>query len=773
MAAQRRHRRVRAASVCLLLAAWTAAATTANGAEPPEFPSPATTPVEQIRKQFEATAPKNAIADTLALVSRLHDPDGKAIVSVCAKSMDDLARAARRDPLSLAVWYYQGQCAEALGNSALRDRSDEAFAALVRDTLAGVPPDNGVTPLHVESIDDGNALIDASGEDVTYSYLDMSDLGRGLFWRAGLQDKQTHRERELSFEFLERRLALVRDPDLLVDPLMRLLAERDFAENGIDKSIAPWPGVPRTLDYLTRFTAEQEAARIKQLIASDSVDVPYVLAPYCFWHPEASCASAAVDKLLPLAERHLAQPMILLAYAEANGLGIKSDQSAAKVLLQGATRNEDAGAVYAAYLYLDGRHFEAASPFDRWIYAQVAAAADAGDKLAAGVALQFVVGNPTYEGDATRPKRWQQLADSAGLTDFSYAYCRSVAKAANDGPAEIACAQAAGASSAAAFFLADAYTYGDLPGVAVDYAKALYWRKQAAILGDAVSMRLMGKHYEAETGKPESLELAKKWYRSSIELRDGYAILDLAEFEARGQVDPAAGPKGAAKVYEAVSADPSKEFGPRARRDLALLLAKGKGIDRDPSRARSLVMHDADTGDARSQLLMANLLYAGLLGAPDPAGAHTWMEKAISANNTSVTIAIADQLYAGVKLPPDRARAIALWTQAAQQKGGELAWNDMAWSLCTAPDASLRNPKQGLDAAVKATARNSSPSWLDTLAACEAATGDYDAAAGTEQKALANADPDSDLGKNLSARIAQYRAHQIYVQPPYKSDLMQ
>ena len=770
MAAIHRWRGTHASAACLVLFALTAIGT-ARSADEPEFPSPASTPVDVIRRQFEATATPKAIDETLGVVGGLHDADGKVIPSACKARAHDLLRAARHDPLSLAVWYYQARCAEALGNHALQEQSEKAFAVLVRDAFAGIPPDNGLTPLHVESTEDGNAIIDATDETVTFSYLDMSDLGLGLFWRAGLLDPDTGRERRLSFEFLQRRLQLIRDPQLLMFPLGRLLAERDIAEKGVKDSVKPPAGVPRTLEYLDELPTDQKAARLKALIAGNGPSVPHVLARYCFSHPDAGCNPASVDALLPLAEEHRAEPMILLAYAQANGLGVKSDESAAKVLLQGAAKHEDTGAVYESYLELDANRVADANPFERWVYTQVSAAADAGDKLAAGEAVWLAAMNPDYEKDASRLQRWQHAADAVGLVDFTYDYCIATAQKAKDGPAEIRCAERLGDRRHGALMLAKAYERGDLPGVPADPAKALYWRKQAAILGDPASMRIIGRHYAAESKKPDSLVLAGKWYLSATYLFDLYAMLDLAKLSAGGKIDPVAGPKAAKLMYEAMLKSPG-ELGPSIRRNFAEFLATGSGIERDPDRARALLLQDANSGDPYSELELANLLYAGSLGPRDPASASAWIEKALSANKTPVNINVATELYQGVRLAPDKARAIALWTRAAQQQGGEIAWNDMAWELCTNPEATKRDPKSGLEAAVKATSKNPSPSWRDTLAACQAATGDFDSATASEQRALADADPDSDLAINLRARIDLYRNHQAYVQPPYNSAVM-
>ncbi|HTD28527.1 MAG TPA: tetratricopeptide repeat protein, partial [Xanthomonadaceae bacterium] len=612
------------AAICAAVFAI-AAAGSAHCADDPDFPSPASTPVEEIRRQFVATADHHVLEETAKAVSGLHDPDGKVIPSECKARADALQRAARHDPLSLAVWYYQTKCAEALGNAALQQQSEKAFEALVRDAFAGVPPDNGATPLHLESAEDGNAIVDATGETMTFSYFDISDLATGLIWRAGLLDPETGRERRLSFEFLQRRLQLFRDPTLLTFPLMRLIAERDIAYEGVKDPAKPPSGEPRTLEYLGGFTPDQQAAQIKALTADGSPSIPYVLGRYCFLHLYANCATAAVDALLPLAEKHRAEPMILLAYAEANGLGVKADESAAKALLGGAAKQESTGAVYAYYRDLDLSRLAAAKPFERWVYAQVSAAADSGDKLAAAVAVRLETANSDYERNPSRLQRWQRDADAVGLTDFTSSYCISVALKAKNGPAAIGCLHTAGSDRYAAAYLARVYERGNLPGVPADPTKALYWRTQAAILGDATSMRLMGRHYAAESNKPGSLSLAEKWYLSATLLDDNYAALNLAELGANDKLHPEIGQKAAVKIYQAMLESDPGDLGPSVRRHFAGMLAKGQGTPRDPARARALLMQDALAGDPFSQLELANLLYDGSLGTRDLAGATAWV----------------------------------------------------------------------------------------------------------------------------------------------------
>ena len=757
-------------SAALALWAW---ATPATAATMPEFPSPATTPPAQIRAQFEASASVDAIDEAFHVAKLMEVDKGKVSASVCRSHAHALDRAAGHAPLALGVWYFKVRCAEVLGDAAAREQSEKALAAVLRDMLAGVPPDDGETPIQIGNVTDGNALLDASGETVTYSYVDLGSRADGIIWRAGLRDPDSGRERNLSFDLVRSRLRLVREPEASGSPYLYLLALERTAKAFRDAA-ATKGSVPTTLDTLDGEPADKRAARIKQLAADNDMSAAIVLANYCFARPKVECTTTAVDDLLSFAEKGHAAPMVLLAYAYTKIDGIKHDEAAAKALMQGAAKKEGVGAAFQAYFEQEQPANSDATPFQRWAFAQLVAAADGGDALAAGMALRLAGMIAEFDADAARVQRYRQQIDKAGLgyVGERYALASSVRK--KDGIATVRSEEAIAAMNTpgqvrrnATSFLAWAYETGKQPGVPADPAKALHWRTQAGMLGDIPSMRYVAWHYADQSGQPNSMKLAAAWFLSATQLGDVPSMLDLsALLENDPNGFPAGSSRHAVTLYQAIDHDmPDSKAGFTARRHLALMMIDGRGIDRDPGRAGAILMKDAEAGDGFAMLTLARALYAGKLGARDTDGAQRWVEKALAKSDPSVANMIADDMYEGSRLAPDRVRAIALWTKSAQA-GFDIAWNDMGWELCTSPDAGARDPRRGLDAVQHVMSTTASAGFVDTLAACQATAGHFEEAIASQQRAFAMLDPASDSAIRMHERLEMYKSRRIYQQPP-------
>jgi Flp pilus assembly protein TadD len=95
--------------------------------------------------------------------------------------------------------------------------------------------------------------------------------------------------------------------------------------------------------------------------------------------------------------------------------------------------------------------------------------------------------------------------------------------------------------------------------------------------------------------------------------------------------------------------------------------------------------------------------------------------------------------------------------------------NALAWLLATSPDPALRDPAEALRLARRASdlTGGKRPEILDTVAAAEAAGGDFAAAERTARQAieLATAAGHAALAQDIQGRLAEYRRRVAYVEP--------
>lgn len=113
--------------------------------------------------------------------------------------------------------------------------------------------------------------------------------------------------------------------------------------------------------------------------------------------------------------------------------------------------------------------------------------------------------------------------------------------------------------------------------------------------------------------------------------------------------------------------------------------------------------------------------------------------------------------------------AIRLLERGLKQAGEALELrNALAWLLATVPDASLRQPKRALTLAQELCEQAGSDNiaFLDTLAAAQAANGQFDEAVATQQRVVELARAAGTDDRTLNAyrqRLALYRARRPYV----------
>jgi len=257
------------------------------------------------------------------------------------------------------------------------------------------------------------------------------------------------------------------------------------------------------------------------------------------------------------------------------------------------------------------------------------------------------------------------------------------------------------------------------------------------------------------------------WIYSAAETGDLEATVDLAYALTNGpssDADAAESMKHGVDLYRAILAEKDS---PRARRAFAVLLMEGRGVGKDIAQARQLLLKDANAGDSKSQLALAQAIIQDKLGKGDPAEAWSWVRKADAKGDHQAREMVVAAMFSGDKgLPLDRRGALEMIGKLAST-GDPQAANDLAWYLCTGPDAALRDPAKGLIAITAVVGIDPIAAFEDTQASCLAATGDFVQAVDFEQRAIAGAPAGAtEMLKRMQARLALYRKRQAYIEDP-------
>ena len=202
----------------------------------------------------------------------------------------------------------------------------------------------------------------------------------------------------------------------------------------------------------------------------------------------------------------------------------------------------------------------------------------------------------------------------------------------------------------------------------------------------------------------------------------------------------------AMKAYlRSLELDPRKS---RVHLDLGTLLFKNRRFADALPHLQAAVAAQPKVGNTRKMLSLA------LIQSERYAEAASHLDRLVKANPRDN---IARMWYGNALSRSGNA------VEAVEQYGTILqrqpnAWmvaNELAWILATNASKDLRDPQEALrlaESAVTATNRQQSR-VLDTLAAAQAATGDYAATVKTIEEAQAKATTDSSLSRELESRI--------------------
>ncbi len=487
--------------------------------------------------------------------------------------------------------------------------------------------------------------------------------------------------------------------------------------------------------------------------------------------PFAGCADGLIDALLPAAEQRHAVPMVLLAYAYAQGLGIERDEAAAATLLDAADRRwaHGAASTYFASYWLT-RHPQEIPSF---VQARIDAARAAGNPNIDDALLSRGInaGKATVDAAAVaRLSRPEINRRGAGYALLAAHYLRSGDKTAADTWLQRA-AEAGDANAKAT--LAAQLLGGE--GVARDPGRAHTMLVDAAHAGSAMAGRMLA--YRA--GEQGDWQQAMSWLLAPMFAGDVGAILDagqIYELERPGFTGQEA------KAVEFYTMLAGTDGGAEARRRLAMMALEGRGMPKAPARAREWLQQDADKGDAPSQALLGAGYLRGKFGPVDEARGREWMDKAMQAGAAEAFSDFGMWLINTKDTPESRREGLAVLQRGVEQgatnpDGNDGALNNLAWALCTSRRDDVLDPPRGLEVGKRmGEPADLNPGYRDTVAACLAATGDYTEAVRLQTSVVQEFQKYADAGgarmqrdmaetlKRARERLALYEARKPYIE---------
>lgn len=152
-----------------------------------------------------------------------------------------------------------------------------------------------------------------------------------------------------------------------------------------------------------------------------------------------------------------------------------------------------------------------------------------------------------------------------------------------------------------------------------------------------------------------------------------------------------------------------------------------------PEEDFAAIKERAETGDAASQLLLAEKYLSGEGTERDLTRALQWLERSAAQDHAPAQDTLAAFYYRGVVVARDYRKARDLMEKAAAHNYVP-AVNNLAWMLATCPDDAMRDGKRAL--ALLGPLADQGAQMLDTLAAAHAETGNMTQALALQKRAI-------------------------------------
>ena len=188
-------------------------------------------------------------------------------------------------------------------------------------------------------------------------------------------------------------------------------------------------------------------------------------------------------------------------------------------------------------------------------------------------------------------------------------------------------------------------------------------------------------------------------------------------------------------------------------RYLAEMYFKGRGVTADNEQAAKWLRFAAGQDDPQSEHNLAVLYLQGLGVPKSGTEAAKWMRKAADHDFADGQVGLGAMFEVGDGVRLDEAEAAKWYRKAADQDSRD-GMNDLALLLVNSKNPTIRNPKEAVALATKATGKGDNATYLDTLARTYFETNQYRQAIEAERKAVALAPSDDSYKNSLEKYLA-------------------
>lgn len=685
----------------------------------------------------------------------------------CRANAPALRESVAHAPVGLAMRHAALLCAEALDDPDWADSEAAVFAALSSHALSAAGGTRVGRPVRVLAPRDPYAILHAGGLEFLYEFYQSPHPGKYFPLLVAAWDESRQKERHFRFDFIDATDAILRDDTYTGYPAQRHSLVSTFVKSHAEEGDIAAVDLLAVREAAALGSGPEKRAVLKRAADRGGIQSARAWLVLCTRTPFDGCGDGVVEALLPGAEARHGSALVLLAFAYGEGIGTEASiEDASRLLEAAASRWPPGGGAVVEYSETWGQaHGDAERP--SWILRRLErAAAEGGTDARLHLVATRIEGggllDPETTGFLSRAEvnslgeGFALLAANAMLSDKRF-------------PALGWMNQAARAGNHLMMGLA-AVTKLESAGDAAARAALLPEFEVAAHAGNADSARYLAR-VAAEQGRWKA---AHDWLLAPAWQGDIDAILAYAELISEDHPGLPAQLDHAVEIYRALA---DGDDVPGARRALAALAFEGLGMPRDPAKARAWLLHDAERNDHLSQAMLGLSYLSDEYGEPDPAAAKRWLAPAIEAGDEVAIVDYGAWLYYSAGTSEARIQARDLWERGIAHDI-LIARNNFAWILCTSPDPAVLDPARGLEAALSMDEDHALDAGeMDTVAACHAATGDFESASRMQQAALEALDDRSvdrsndgiragldRMRDSLGERLSLYRSGDPYVE---------